>query len=42
MTNKCNEWECPYNKNGKCSLDECASKDIWEVLENLKANGEID
>ncbi len=23
MTNRCNEWECPYNKEGKCTTNEC-------------------
>jgi hypothetical protein len=23
MENKCNEWECSYNKDGKCILGDC-------------------
>lgn len=23
MVNKCNEWECPHNKNGVCDTNEC-------------------
>mgnify|MGYP007069477517 CR=1 FL=1 len=23
--NRCNDWECEYNKNGNCTIDECPS-----------------
>lgn len=36
MENKCNDWECPYNKNGKCTQDECASWDIGDIIKEAK------
>lgn len=36
MENKCNDWNCPYNKNGKCSQDECVSWDISEMIKEMK------
>jgi hypothetical protein len=37
MANKCNEWECPHNKDGKCDADECERfEDILETVRNKK------
>jgi hypothetical protein len=36
MENKCNDWECPYNKDGKCTQDECVSWDISEILNAIR------
>lgn len=36
MENKCNDWECPYNKDGKCTQDECVSWDISEILNTIR------
>lgn len=37
MVNKCNEWECPHNKDGTCSTDECERfDDLLETIRNKK------
>ena len=36
MENKCNDWECPYNKDGKCMQNECVSWDISEILNAIR------
>ena len=36
MTHRCNDWECPYNKNGECHEDECQLFDIFETLQQMK------
>lgn len=37
MSNKCNEWECPYNKNGECTTDECEHfEDVLATIRNTK------
>lgn len=28
--NKCNEWECPHNKDGVCDTNDCYKQD--EIL----------
>ena len=40
--NKCNEWGCPYNKNGKCSnaeeQDKCLDREL-ELINTFKKAG---
>ena len=35
MENRCNEWECPYNQNGKCTQGECTMWDITEIIQEM-------
>ena len=40
MENRCNEWECPYNQNGKCTRNECVEfEDIMERIHEMKNAG---
>lgn len=36
---KCNDWNCPYNKNGKCTESECMSWDISEMIAAIRKDG---
>lgn len=27
MENRCNEWSCEYNENGKCTTNDCPKMD---------------
>ena len=36
MENKRNDWDCPYNKDGKCTQDECVNWDISEILNAIR------
>ena len=36
MENRCNEWNCPYNKNGKCTATTCVKEE--EIYEKIHKN----
>lgn len=39
MVNRCNEWECPHNKDGACTVKECPKmEEIYNIInkENTK------
>ena len=33
MENRCNEWDCQYNKDGKCTTNDCPKMD--DVLKTI-------
>ena len=39
MVNRCNEWECPYNKNGVCTTNECPKmEELYNIINKESAN----
>lgn len=36
MENRCNEWGCPYNQNGKCTATICVKEE--EIYEKIHKN----
>ena len=35
MENRCNEWNCTFNENGKCTTNDCPKmEDILKVISN--------
>lgn len=36
MENRCNEWSCPYNQNGKCTATICVKEE--EIYEKIHKN----
>ena len=36
MENRCNEWNCEHNKDGKCATNDCPKMD--DVLEIISKN----
>ena len=39
MTCKCNDWDCPYNKNGYCESKEAEEKCLDEARTIIKKRG---
>lgn len=36
MENRCNEWNCPHNQNGKCIATICVKEE--EIYEKIHKN----
>ena len=37
MNNHCNEWECPYNKNGTCTTNQCPKEEeMYNIIRKEK------
>lgn len=37
MDNRCNEWGCPYNKNGTCTTNQCPKEEeMYNIIRKEK------